>query len=53
MLAALRPVVARFPDVECSITELRSPPIPGGGPSFTTYVDGGCTGYTVKFGPFR
>jgi hypothetical protein len=49
-LAALRPMVPKFPDLRCSITQVPVPPIPGGGPSFTVYGDGSCTGYTVKFG---
>ena len=51
-LVALRPMVPKFPDLRCSAVEVPTPPIPGGGPSFTIYGDGGCTGYTVRFGPF-
>jgi len=51
-LAALRPMVAKFPELRCPIAELQIPAIPGGPPGSTTYVDGGCTGYTGKFRPF-
>jgi hypothetical protein len=51
-LAALRPLVAKFPELRCPIAELQIPAIPGGPPASTTYVDGGCTGYTGKFRPF-
>ncbi len=51
-LAALRPMVPKFPDLRCSVVEVPTPPIPGSGPSFTIYGDGCRTGYTVRFAPF-
>ncbi|MGH8990184.1 MAG: hypothetical protein ACRDZ7_01490 [Acidimicrobiia bacterium] len=51
-LAVLRPAVPKFPDLHCSIIEFVHPSIPSGPPSFTSYGDGGCTGYTVEFKRF-